>query len=408
MKKALFILLTIFTAFLAGCQTGSVSNDHAEHQNHEMNQEILKTGKGIYTVEFKAVPAEVKSGEKVDLILTVRDDKGEAVKDLQTVHEKPMHLLIVSSDLDEFYHLHPEAQEGGMYKTDFTFPNGGQYKLYTDFTPLNSAPVVQDFPLKVSGNAPPWIDLQPDEKFEKTVSGLRFVMSPDAEIVSNKELMLTFQVFDAQTNKPVTDLQPYLGAMAHFVIISKDLQDFVHAHPVSKENVKTENTSAESQTHTHGSETQPHNDKLMSQAAESIVSAHVSFPKAGIYKIFAQFQRSGKIITVPFAVNVKEGESGEALVSNINIPEDAYKITISKDGFVPQEVTLDRSKFSKLAFVRIDKENCAGEVVFKELDVRKKLPVGEVVTVDLPSDFQGKTINFACGMDMYQGKIIVQ
>ena len=31
--------------------------------------------------------------------------------------------------------------------------------------------------------------------------------------------------------KPVTNLQPYLGAMGHLVIISSDLKEFVHSHP---------------------------------------------------------------------------------------------------------------------------------------------------------------------------------
>ena len=38
--------------------------------------------------------------------------------------------------------------------------------------------------------------------------------------------MLNFQVFDAATNQPVTDFENYLGAKAHFVIISEDLQRF--------------------------------------------------------------------------------------------------------------------------------------------------------------------------------------
>lgn len=48
------------------------------------------------------------------------------------------------------------------------------------------------------------------------------------------ELNLDFAAFDAATGKPATDLQNYLGELAHFVIISEDLVDFVHAHPMAK------------------------------------------------------------------------------------------------------------------------------------------------------------------------------
>nr|MBA3806272.1 hypothetical protein [Acidobacteriota bacterium] len=52
-----------------------------------------------YHAELVANPDEVKAGESASLIFTVKDAKGATVKDLQIVHEKPMHLLVVSSDL---------------------------------------------------------------------------------------------------------------------------------------------------------------------------------------------------------------------------------------------------------------------------------------------------------------------
>ena len=80
--------------------------------------------------------------------------------------------------------------------------------------------------------------------------------------------------------------------------------------------------------------------------------------------------------------------------NNTEIPKDAYKITVSKAGFTPGEITLDRSKFSKLAFLRTDSENCGNEIVFKDLNITKKLPVGEVVLVDLPENLKGQNAEF--------------
>lgn len=37
------------------------------------------------------------------------------------------------------------------------------------------------------------------------------------------------------------------------------------------------------------------------------VSAHTTFPDAGLYKLWAQFQRGGRVITVPFVVRVAAG-----------------------------------------------------------------------------------------------------
>jgi plastocyanin domain-containing protein len=103
---------------------------------------------------------------------------------------------------------------------------------------------------------------------------------------------------------------------------------------------------------------------------------------------------------------VKPGRE-PAPVSEVKVPEDSFRITVTRDGFVPQEVTYKKGRPLKLAFVRTDAENCGSEVVFKSLNITKKLPVGEVVTVDIPTDREG-VITFTCGMNMYKGQIVVQ
>jgi hypothetical protein len=413
MKNLLFISVVTFVFIFAGCSQQKTETNSAKQSTE--NQNILGMDMKTVKVDFRANPAEVEAGRNTDLLFTVKNGKGEIIRDLQNVHEKPMHLLVVSDDLDEFYHLHPEVQSDGVYKASFAFPNGGNYKLYTDFTPLDSEQIVQNFPLRVSGNERAAKELKPDEKFEKTVDNLRIVLKSDGDLTSIKEMMLDFQVYDAQTNKPIVDLENYLGAKAHFVVISQDLQEFVHAHPVSRDNVKTDEHAHDSmngemngkvsQTSTGGHQ---HDSKLAGQDAESIVSAHVTFPKPAIYKIFAQFQRNGKVITVPFVIDVKKAEDEKAVdLKNAVIPEGAFKIVVSKDGFTPQEISYKQGQPLKLAFYRADKENCGSEVIFKDLNIKKKLPVGKVVLVDIPTDNPGE-FAFACGMDMLKGKIVVQ
>ena len=62
-----------------------------------------------FSVEFKSEPAQIVAGAPADLIFRIKDRQGATVKDLQIVHEKPMHLIVVSTDLGEFYHIHPEV-----------------------------------------------------------------------------------------------------------------------------------------------------------------------------------------------------------------------------------------------------------------------------------------------------------
>ena len=42
----------------------------------------------------------------------------------------------------------------------------------------------------------------------------------------------------------------------------------------------------------------------ITNTSEAEVSAHTNFPRPGLYKIWAQFRRSGRVITVPFVVRV--------------------------------------------------------------------------------------------------------
>lgn len=380
MRKIFLLSFLTILLFTIGCQTKTEvkKDEHAEHTNQNTNSKSAEN----FTMEFKTNPPEVKAGEKVELSFLIKNSKGETIEDLQIVHEKLIHLLIVSEDLAEFYHEHPEPTSG-VFKVPFTFKNGGKFKIYADFTPKNSTQLVKSFDLNVLGNKPAPVELKADAKFEKTIDDLTFSMKPAEELLAGKELTLSFFVTDAKTKKPVTDLQKYLGELAHFVIISQDLQEFVHAHPMSGGHGSSENE------------------------AEPTIMAHINFPKAGLYKIFAQFQRNNKIITVPFVVEVKGDKTKAEHTNSIDFPKDSYRITVSKEGFIPNEIKITKNSYSKLAFIRLDAENCAEEVVFKSLNITKKLPLGEVVLIDLPKDFSGE-LNYACGMDMFKGKVIIE
>lgn len=353
--------------------------------------------------DYKSEPAEVKSGTPTMLAFTVKDKQGAIVKDLQLVHEKPMHLLIVSKDLAEFYHVHPEPMADGSYRVLHTFPNGGEYKFYADFTPKDAVQMVEQIEVKVAGTERPKVALAADSKFEKSVEGLKITMKPSADIKAGQELTLDFQAFDANTNKPATDLQNYLGELAHFVIISEDLKDFVHAHPMAK-GEKMSDMKMDGDNHVDGEHDHSTMEGTTTKTGASEISAHTTFPRAGLYKLWAQFQRGGKIINVPFIVNVPAGSNEPEKAANV--PTDATKITVSASGFAPESIPVKKGQPVKLAFYRADANNCGGEVVFSKQNIRKTLPVGETVLVEFTPTGAGE-IMFACGMDMMRGKLVV-
>ncbi|WP_250126551.1 hypothetical protein [Chroococcidiopsis sp. CCMEE 29] len=52
---------------------------------------------------------------------------------------------------------------------------------------------------------------------------------------------------------------------------------------------------------------QTHSGELHSvHATPAQISAHTSFPRAGLYKIWAQLQRDGQVVTLPFVIRVAE------------------------------------------------------------------------------------------------------
>jgi hypothetical protein len=359
--------------------------------------ETVKTDiKSAAKVNFSTFPNQVTKDEQIDLLFAVKNQNGDLIKDLRIAHEKLMHVMIVSTDLSEFFHVHPEIQNDGTFKIPYAFPNGGTYKIFIDITLADKTQVIDTAQLSVKGETEPAQKLIADDKFEQSTGGIKALMKPDGEFVAGKQMLLGFDVFDIVTKKPVTDLQNYLGEKGHFVIISENLEEFVHAHPIS--------STAKSTEHSEPS----HDSKMPAANSESVVSAHVTFPKSGLYKLWAQFQRNGRVINVPFVIDVKENKELANKPTNVEIPKDAFKIIVSKDGFSPSEISFAAGKFSKLAFVRIDSENCADEISFKDLNITKKLPVGEVVLVDLPNSRKGNTLSFACGMNMFKGNLVFE
>ena len=141
------------------------------------------------------------------------------------------------------------------------------------------------------------------------------------------------------------------------------------------------------------------------KSGSSEIMAHTTFPRAGMYKLWAQFQRNGKVIVVPFVVRVPESTQTKA-ANNESIPSDAIKIKVSSKGYEPASLKVKKDQPVKLAFNRLDANNCGGEVVFPKLNIRKPLPVGETVLVEFTPAEAGE-LAFSCGMGMLRGKVVV-
>ena len=304
-KRKILAVLAIAGAVLIGWEVSCRKNGNG---NAGLSKTVSTTDAGSapksgFSAEFRTEPSEVEAGKPTKLIISIKDANGAVVRDLDLSHEKPLHLIVVSSDLSQFYHVHPESQPEGTYRGVQTFPNSGHYKLYADFTPPNGSEVVEAFDLNVMGLARSSVALDPDSTATKTEGGLRVTLQPDKPLRSGDEVMLNFAIFDERTGTPVTDLERYLGAPAHVVIISGDTNDYLHVHPTEKGKVNHDTMAGmkgmEGMDRSKAAQANGEKSPISSE-----ISAHTKFPRRGLYKVWAQFQRGGRVITVPFVLSV--------------------------------------------------------------------------------------------------------
>jgi hypothetical protein len=222
---------------------------------------------------------------------SIVDDQGNTLKNFEITHTKPMHVIVVRKDLKYFQHVHPEFDQatGQFTLNDLTFPDNGQYRIFADFAPSGGQkdPMGTLLPVTMSEDVAIGSRYNPEaigtEERVKTFDGYQVTLSTDQVLASGKEVMLTFDL--KQNGKSVTDLQEYLGALGHSVILKEDTLDFIHAHPVEDVN-------------------KPQTGK---------VNFMVSFPEAGKYKVFTQFQRTGKVFVTDFVVSVAQGTGSDSV-----------------------------------------------------------------------------------------------
>lgn len=85
-------------------------------------------------------------------------------------------------------------------------------------------------------------------------------------------------------------------------------------------------------------------------------------------------------------------------------------VTADEHGFTPPSLDLPKgppgSKVA-LTFTRTTEKTCAKEAVFPDLKLNVPLPLNTPVTIEVPNDSE-RTLTFACGMDMYKGKVVVK
>jgi hypothetical protein len=231
---------------------------------------------GEYKLDVTLLPRA--GGGAVGLTLTVRDpETADPVKNFIDVHERPLHLFVISRDLSQFAHVHPEMRPDGTFELRHDLA-GGQYTLIADFLPAAGTAQFVQRAVVTPGYTGPLFAAAPvltASSAEQTAGGLRIRLETES-LRPRRESLLRFLISDADSGRPVTDLQPYLGAAGHMLIVNSDLTAAVHGHPEG-----------------------------ISGAGPAVTFGPV-FPSPGVYKLWVQFQRRGQVVTASFVLTVPE------------------------------------------------------------------------------------------------------
>ncbi len=242
-----------------------------------------------YYVRMQTTPARVLPGRKVKFRFTVFHPATEKqVTEFNLLHDMPFHLFVISQDFEEFQHIHPDRQPDGSFTIETLLPREGYYKIFCDFFPAGGMPQVVHRSLVTAGYKGDLFASQarlvPDKTLVRTVEGTRFELTLDPPApVAGKPAELHYHLVDEKSGAPVTDLRPYLAAWGHTLILSEDATDYLHSHPV---------------------EMVPEEGDRASLRGGPKVVFDTFFPRPGNYRIWSQFQREQRLITVSFTIHV--------------------------------------------------------------------------------------------------------
>jgi plastocyanin domain-containing protein len=81
-------------------------------------------------------------------------------------------------------------------------------------------------------------------------------------------------------------------------------------------------------------------------------------------------------------------------------------LSVTENGFEPASVKVKAGQPVTLAVTRKTDQTCATEIVIPDHNIKRDLPLNQTVEVTFTPSQSGE-VNYACGMDMIKGKVIV-
>jgi hypothetical protein len=286
-----FVSLALVTLFASTALAASDMGDQ-HHDMHHQGHDMMMRNHAPATETTKATPAQTLKAEiispatlqigkpnSITLRLTRTTDAAPVtLADLQEVHTRKLHLLIIDPTLTDYHHVHPEpTATPGVYR--FTFiPNQSAYRVWADVLPTASGKqeyVITDLGKSEGTAAKPAATLNTTQQ----VGGYTFQLTLDGPLQVGKATMAKVTVTDSK-GQPVRTLEPVMGAFGHIVGFSENFQSVAHIHPMGAE------------------------PKTETARGGPVLDLHIEPQAPGYLKLFVQTRINGKDLFAPFGVTV--------------------------------------------------------------------------------------------------------
>ena len=200
----------------------------------------LMVSEGGYTLALRESVAAAGRDRKISFVIEGPDGPVTAY---DVEHEKRLHFIAVRRDFTGFQHVHPKLSDDGTWTTDLDL-TPGQWRVFADFKPAGgealtlgsdlsvpdmSVPGQTDFADPGGGRAASEASGQTRPETTRTATVDGYTVELTGDLVAGEHSMLKLQV--SRNGRPVTDLQPYLGAYGHLVALRGGDLAYLHVHP---------------------------------------------------------------------------------------------------------------------------------------------------------------------------------
>jgi len=226
-----------------------------------------------------AVGVETHYTLSLELEHPLDDEKKLRASQLAISQTRPLHLLVVDEQLEDYQHIHPvPVGETGDWTFSFTPKRAGNYRVYAQFIPTSSMrEMIGEAKISVLGEVAPAVHrgLAPfkDDGYVYTLK------SSESPVTAGTEVTLTLTVQRADGG--AVQLQDIMGTLAHLVAFDPARNGVAHLHP-----------------------TLTNQEKNPTQPSLAFV---INFTQPGNYRVWGQVKIGDRERYVPFDVEVGKG-----------------------------------------------------------------------------------------------------